>query len=292
VVPTREQCAPGVRGAVRCAQTSTNSSIIRRPGWAQCPQSGGIVFRDVANNQRHIGKCSARVGCIAALRCPHTCQVWAPLVPSAAPLLLPTPFHKLPVRCVPAATEPHMRQIHNGPARCVTLEPLPVHCGFTGGVTFGPVCCSRAPEAREIMVMAMAAVGRGGATDVGQRVRDEILSVQSRNNCKVRPWMSLCWATPSGRWLVWCWCSPAHRDGAGPCHWSLLGHRARFSLFCAVVASWTSRTGVAWEERCPPCGCSGSPAPLAAGGELSASHTVKTLILVRIIRLNVLALNY
>ncbi|PNH11039.1 Alpha-glucan water dikinase, chloroplastic [Tetrabaena socialis] len=32
--------------------------------------------------------------------------------------------------------------------------------------------------------VALAAVGRGGAGEVGQRIRDEILSVQQRNNCK------------------------------------------------------------------------------------------------------------
>ena len=31
----------------------------------------------------------------------------------------------------------------------------------------------------------MAAAGRGGSSDVGQRIRDEILAVQSRNECKV-----------------------------------------------------------------------------------------------------------
>ena len=31
----------------------------------------------------------------------------------------------------------------------------------------------------------MAAVGRGGQGDVGQRIRDEILHVQSRNHAKV-----------------------------------------------------------------------------------------------------------
>ena len=35
----------------------------------------------------------------------------------------------------------------------------------------------------------MSAAGRGGQSDVGQRVRDEILAVQSRNRCKVgRRW--------------------------------------------------------------------------------------------------------
>ena len=43
------------------------------------------------------------------------------------------------------------------------------------------------PELRELALLAMAAVGRGGQGDVGQRIRDEILTVQSRNNAKVRP---------------------------------------------------------------------------------------------------------
>ena len=34
-------------------------------------------------------------------------------------------------------------------------------------------------------MLALAAVGRGGQGDVGQRIRDEILYVQSRNNAKV-----------------------------------------------------------------------------------------------------------
>ncbi len=33
--------------------------------------------------------------------------------------------------------------------------------------------------------VALAAVGRGGAGEVGQRIRDEILAVQQRNGCKV-----------------------------------------------------------------------------------------------------------
>ena len=40
---------------------------------------------------------------------------------------------------------------------------------------------------RPVVLAAMAAAGRGGSSDVGQRIRDEILAVQSRNNCKVRP---------------------------------------------------------------------------------------------------------
>ncbi len=44
----------------------------------------------------------------------------------------------------------------------------------------------RGPELRPVVRMALAAVGRGGQGDVGQRVRDEILVVQQKNNCKVR----------------------------------------------------------------------------------------------------------
>jgi alpha-glucan,water dikinase len=37
---------------------------------------------------------------------------------------------------------------------------------------------------RQVAVSIMSAVGRGGSSDAGQRIRDEILSVQSRNSCK------------------------------------------------------------------------------------------------------------
>ncbi|KAG1659718.1 hypothetical protein FOA52_012256, partial [Chlamydomonas sp. UWO 241] len=40
------------------------------------------------------------------------------------------------------------------------------------------------PHLRHAVVPAMAAAGRGGSSDMGQRVRDEILAVQSRNHCK------------------------------------------------------------------------------------------------------------
>ncbi len=49
----------------------------------------------------------------------------------------------------------------------------------------------RGPELRPLMRMALAAVGRGGQGDVGQRVRDEILVVQQKNNCKVW-YLSVC----------------------------------------------------------------------------------------------------
>lgn len=42
------------------------------------------------------------------------------------------------------------------------------------------------PEWRDLLLLGLAAVGRGGQGDVGQRIRDEILYVQSRNNAKVR----------------------------------------------------------------------------------------------------------
>ena len=43
----------------------------------------------------------------------------------------------------------------------------------------------RDPRLRPVVLPAMAAAGRGGSSDVGQRIRDEILAVQSKNNCKV-----------------------------------------------------------------------------------------------------------
>nr|XP_034592602.1 alpha-glucan water dikinase, chloroplastic-like [Setaria viridis] len=39
------------------------------------------------------------------------------------------------------------------------------------------------PQYREITRMIMSAVGRGGEGDVGQRIRDEILVIQRKNNC-------------------------------------------------------------------------------------------------------------
>jgi alpha-glucan,water dikinase len=43
-----------------------------------------------------------------------------------------------------------------------------------------------APSVRGEVLLALAAAGRGGEGDLGQRIRDEILAIQSRNNCKVR----------------------------------------------------------------------------------------------------------
>ncbi|XP_042064043.1 alpha-glucan water dikinase, chloroplastic-like isoform X1 [Salvia splendens] len=40
------------------------------------------------------------------------------------------------------------------------------------------------PQYREILRMIMATVGRGGEGDVGQRIRDEILVIQRKNDCK------------------------------------------------------------------------------------------------------------
>ena len=40
-------------------------------------------------------------------------------------------------------------------------------------------------EWRDLLLLGLAAVGRGGQGDVGQRIRDEILYVQSRNSAKV-----------------------------------------------------------------------------------------------------------
>ena len=46
-------------------------------------------------------------------------------------------------------------------------------------------------DLRDQLLLGLAAVGRGGQGDLGQRIRDEILVVQSKNNAKVRP---LAWA--------------------------------------------------------------------------------------------------
>ncbi len=43
-----------------------------------------------------------------------------------------------------------------------------------------------APAARDAALLAMAAVGRGGVGDAGQRIRDEILAIQQRNAAKAR----------------------------------------------------------------------------------------------------------
>ena len=40
---------------------------------------------------------------------------------------------------------------------------------------------------RDTLRLALVAVGRGGQGDVGQRIRDEILTVQSNNGAKVSP---------------------------------------------------------------------------------------------------------
>ncbi len=45
------------------------------------------------------------------------------------------------------------------------------------------------------MLLGLAAVGRGGQGDVGQRIRDEILYVQSRNNAKVTSFSTFSYKT-------------------------------------------------------------------------------------------------
>ena len=40
-------------------------------------------------------------------------------------------------------------------------------------------------DLRDQLLLGLAAVGRGGQGDLGQRIRDEILVVQSKNNAKV-----------------------------------------------------------------------------------------------------------
>lgn len=40
------------------------------------------------------------------------------------------------------------------------------------------------PQHRDVVRLALSAVGRGGSSDLGQRIRDDILVVQSANNAK------------------------------------------------------------------------------------------------------------
>ena len=56
------------------------------------------------------------------------------------------------------------------------------------------------------MLLGLAAVGRGGQGDVGQRIRDEILYVQSRNNAKVTS-VSKFSRTPQGMYHIVYFCS-------------------------------------------------------------------------------------
>lgn len=52
------------------------------------------------------------------------------------------------------------------------------------------------PDWRDVLMLALAAVGRGGQGDVGQRIRDEILYVQSHNNAKVLDtWVATTYST-------------------------------------------------------------------------------------------------
>lgn len=53
------------------------------------------------------------------------------------------------------------------------------------------------PEWRDLLRLGLAAVGRGGQGDVGQRIRDEILYVQSHNQAKV---------PVAGKWNALCLC--------------------------------------------------------------------------------------
>lgn len=60
-------------------------------------------------------------------------------------------------------------------------------------------------EWRDLLKLGLAAVGRGGQGDVGQRIRDEILYVQSRNGAKVIIFLGL---------FLACHCH------ANPCIWN------------------------------------------------------------------------
>ena len=58
------------------------------------------------------------------------------------------------------------------------------------------------PGSQGIVRVTLAAVGRGGQGEVGQRIRDEILTVQSRNNAKA-----------SLRWLIRICCYETEKTG-------------------------------------------------------------------------------
>ena len=63
--------------------------------------------------------------------------------------------------------------------------PVSVHTGVRlCCVMSSGLCCVCSPWARKAVVMVLATVGRGGDGNQGQRIRDEILSIQSRNGSK------------------------------------------------------------------------------------------------------------
>jgi alpha-glucan,water dikinase len=41
------------------------------------------------------------------------------------------------------------------------------------------------PQLSGLVLLALSSAGRGGEGDMGQRIRDEILAIQQRNQCKV-----------------------------------------------------------------------------------------------------------
>lgn len=51
------------------------------------------------------------------------------------------------------------------------------------------------PQLSGLVLLALASAGRGGEGDMGQRIRDEILAIQHRNQCKVGTGGFL-WRTP------------------------------------------------------------------------------------------------
>lgn len=53
---------------------------------------------------------------------------------------------------------------------------------------------------RDMLRLALVAVGRGGQGDVGQRIRDEILTVQSNNGAKVSCFVSSACCLRTEQW--------------------------------------------------------------------------------------------
>lgn len=79
----------------------------------------------------------------------------------------------------------------------------------------------------DLIRVALAAIGRGGSGEQGQRVRDEILHVQQKNHCKVGPGALCIWAVV---WAAWVRAGEALQFGSG------VGSKVEWWIFqhCAI----------------------------------------------------------
>ncbi|KAL3137437.1 hypothetical protein ABBQ32_006958 [Trebouxia sp. C0010 RCD-2024] len=64
------------------------------------------------------------------------------------------------------------------------IKPREISAAQDGLTSLLATLLEQQPDWRDVLMLALAAVGRGGQGDVGQRIRDEILYVQSHNNAK------------------------------------------------------------------------------------------------------------